>query len=255
MIIKNLPAVSSLKLAEMKFFLFLFLCICAFSLSAQNKKLNTGLIKDSITQYPVAFTAITNINTWKTVISNKNGVFHLLLTENSLLSFAAIGYNFDTLRITKEILAKDTLSIFLKPLTKSLESVTVYSKIKYNSYQMDSIKRRNEFFVNKSDYAIPTFSNGNSGTGIGFNLDHFYGREKRKRKVISLFEQMEQEQYINYRYNPVLVFEYTELQDDLLSLFMQQSRPNYNWLRTHTEKEDLLYYINDQLKLFQQKSK
>jgi hypothetical protein len=239
----------------MKFPLYLLACICALSLSAQNKKLNAGLIKDSVTQSPVAFTAITNINTRKTVISNKNGVFHLLLTENSLLSFAAVGYNFDTLRITREMLSNDTLTILIKPLTKSLESVTVYSKIKYNSYQMDSIKRRNEFFLNKSDYSIPTFSNGNSGSGIGFNLDHFYGREKRKRKVISLFEQMEQEQYINYRYNPELVFEYTELADDTLSLFMQQSRPNYNWLRMHTEKEDLLYYINDQLKLFQQKSK
>jgi hypothetical protein len=239
----------------MKFPIYLLACICAISLSAQNKKLNTGLIKDSVTQSRVAFTAITNINSRKTVISNKNGVFHLLLTENSLLSFAAVGYNFDTLRITREMLSNDTLTILLKPLTKSLESVTVYSKIKYNSYQMDSIKRRNEFFLNKSDYAIPTFSNGNSGSGIGFNLDHFYGREKRKRKVISLFELMEQEQYINYRYNPELVFEYTELADDTLSLFMQQSRPNYNWLRTHTEKEDLLYYINDQLKIFQQKSK
>jgi len=239
----------------MKFPIYLLACICAISLSAQNKKLNTGLIKDSVTQSRVAFTAITNINSRKTVISNKNGVFHLLLTENSLLSFAAVGYNFDTLRITREMLSNDTLTILLKPLTKSLESVTVYSKIKYNNYQMDSIKRRNEFFLNKSDYAIPTFSNGNSGSGIGFNLDHFYGREKRKRKVISLFELMEQEQYINYRYNPELVFEYTELADDTLSLFMQQSRPNYNWLRTHTEKEDLLYYINDQLKIFQQKSK
>ena len=170
-----------------------------------------------------------------------------------MLSFAAVGYYFDTVRFTKEILLQDTIHIYLKPLTKSLANVTVYSNKKYSAYQLDSIQRRTEFFTGKSDYAIPTFSNGNSGTGIGLNLDHFYNREKRKKKVITLFEQMEQEQYINYRYTPQFVNEFTQLTDDALSEFIQQSRPSYSWLRKHTEKEDLLYYINDQLKLFQKK--
>ena len=205
----------------MKFFIGICLSLIAFTASAQKKGLNIGIIKDSVTQEIITFTSITNLNNSKTVISNKAGLFYLNVDENSLLSFAA---------------------------------VTVYSNKKYNAYQMDSIQRRTEFFTGKSDYAIPTFSNGNSGTGIGLNLDHFYNREKRKKKVITLFEQMEQEQYINYRYTPQFVNEFTQLTDDALSEFMQQSRPSYSWLRKHTEKEDLIYYINDQLKLFDKKN-
>jgi len=33
-------------------------------------------------------------------------------------------------------------------------------------------------------------------------------------------------------------------------LFMQQYRPSYNWLRKHTNEEDILYYVNDKLKIF-----
>lgn len=237
----------------MKFLIGISLSLLAFTVSAQKRVLHVGVIKDSATQEIITFTSITNLNNSKTVISNKAGLFYLNVDENSLLSFAAVGYYFDTVRISKEILLKDTIRIYLKPLTKSLANVTVYSNKKYSAYQLDSIQRRTEFFTGKSDYAIPAFSNGNSGTGIGLNLDHFYNREKRKKKVITLFEQMEQEQYINYRYTPQFVNEFTQLTDDALSEFMQQSRPSYFWLRKHTEKEDLIYYINDQLKLFQKK--
>ncbi len=237
----------------MKLLICSIFSLLALTSIAQQKVVSIGIIKDSVTREIIPFTAITNLNNNKTVISNKAGLFYLNMNENHLLSFAAVGYYFDTIRINKEILQKDSIHIYLKPITKSLESVTVYSKIKYNAYQKDSIKRREEFFINKSDYAIPTFSNANSGAGLGFNLDHFYGREKKKRRVVSLFDKMEQEQYINYRYTPQLVNEYTQLNDDALSDFIQQSRPSYNWLRKHVEQEDIVYYINDQLKLFQKK--
>jgi hypothetical protein len=190
----------------------------------------------------------TNISLNKTVLSNKNGVFKISAGENQLLSFASVGYNFDTLRCTGTILQKDTLYIFLTPFRRTLQEVTVTSK--YTGYQLDSIERRNDFFQTMSDHTIPVASNANSGAGIGLNLDHFYDREKRKRKVIGLFDQMEQEQYINYRFPPLLVSKYATLSEDSLSLFIQLYRPSYDWLRKYTTQEDILYYINDKLKLF-----
>jgi len=234
----------------MRSFLIFFLTVFISSAFSQNKVYLSGTLKDSISNQPLQFASVTNVTTRQTVLSNKNGFFKIAVSQNQLLSFASVGYNFDTVLINEKKLQKDTLHILLSPLTKSLADVTVYSNMKLSAYQSDSLKRRNDFFQTMSDHTLPVFSNGNSGSGIGLNLDRFYGREKRKKKAIDLFDQIEQEQYINYRFTPLLVSKYATLSADSLSLFIQQYRPAYSWLRKHTEEEDVLYYINDKLKLF-----
>ncbi len=230
-------------------FSIVFSLVTAASFS-QNNLMMKGVLKDSITHNALPFASVTNMNTHQTVLSNKNGFFKISISLNQLLSVASVGYNFDTILMNEKNILKDTLHIFLSPLTRSLSEVTVYGKIKLSAYQLDSIKRRKDFFETMSEHTLPVFSNANSGAGIGLNLDHFYNREKRKRNVISLFDLIEQEQYINYRFNPELVSKYTTLSNESLETFMQQYRPTYNWLRKHVEEEDIIYYINDKLKLF-----
>lgn len=234
----------------MRYVFILILCFTTSLGFAQNTSLITGCVRDSISHEIISYTSITNIGIKKTVLSNKNGQFKINAKENDLLSFASVGYTFDTLRLSKKNLPTDTLFIFLSPLTRSLQGVTVVSSHNYSAYQLDSLQRRKDFFQTMSDHTIPVTSIANSGAGIGFNLDHFYNREKRKRRVIHLFDQMEQEQYINYRFTPLLVSKYATLSDDSLSLFIQQYRPTYNWLRKNVQQEDIFYYINDKLKLF-----
>lgn len=224
--------------------------LTAFASYSQNNLIIKGTVKDSITHQPVSFASVTNMNSHQTVLSDKNGHFKISVSINHLLSVASVGYNFDTLLMNEKNTQTDTFRIFLSPLTRSLADVTVYGKIKFSAYQLDSIKRRKDFFETMSDHTLPVFSNANSGAGVGLNLDHFYNREKRKRKVISLFDLMEQEQYINYRFTPQLIAKYTSLPNDSLEIFMQQYRPTYNWLRKHVEEDDMIYYINDKLKLF-----
>jgi hypothetical protein len=232
----------------MRYFFLLILCFALSTGFTQNNILITGCVRDSISHETIPYTSITNIGIKKTVLTNKNGQFKINAKENQLLSFASVGYTFDTLRLTKKNLLKDTLYIFLSPLTRNLEGVTVISR--YSAYQFDSLQRRKDFFQTMSDHIIPVTSLANSGAGIGINLDHFYNRENRKRKVINLFDQMEQEQYINYRFTPSLVSKYATLSDDSLSLFILQYRPTYDWLRKNIHEEDVFYYINDKLKLF-----
>lgn len=234
----------------MRYFFLLILCFTFGTGFTQNNILIIGCVKDSISHETIPYTSITNISIKKTVLTNKNGQFKINVIENQLLSFASVGYNFDTLRLTKKNLQIDTLYIFLSPLIRNLQGVTVISRLKYSAYQLDSLQRRKDFFQTMSDHTIPVASLANSGAGIGINLDHFYNREKRKRKVINLFDQMEQEQYINYRFAPSLVSKYATLSDDSLSLFIQQYRPTYDWLRKNVQQEDVLYYINEKSKLF-----
>ncbi len=136
----------------------------------------------------------------------------------------------------------------LNPIYKSLDdvSVTAYT----NRYSADSLERRNQFLAKVGKNKIAVFSSANSGAGIGFNIDHFSKYEKNKRKAYKLFEMMEKEQYINYRFSLLLIKKYTQLQNDSLFNFMQSYRPSYKWLRKNSTEEDLKYYINEKLKLF-----
>lgn len=223
-------------------------------LNAQQKTSIIGVVKDSVTNAIVEFAAITNMAKKTTVMSNTNGFFKIDVAKNNLLSVAAVGYNFDTIRITDDIQQLDTLIVFLHPLAKRLADITITSKSRLTQYQIDSMERKKDFFINRSDIKLPVVSLANSGVGMGINLDHFYNREKRKRSALDLFNAMENESYTNYRFTPNIISKYTNLKGEKLVDFIQQNRPSYSWLRTHTSEEDLLYYINDRLKTFNNKN-
>ncbi len=238
-----------------KSLLILLFITTIITTNAQLKKNIVGVVKDSVTNTIIEFASISNINKKNTIVSNTAGVFKIDIVLNNLLSVAAVGYNFDTIRVTEALLQADTLVVLLHPLANKLADVTVFTTTKFNQYQLDSIERRRDFFINRSDVKIPVVSLANSGIGMGINLDHFYNREKRKRSAIDLFNNMEDESYTNYRFTPMLVNKYTQLQGEALVTFMQQYRPSYIWLRYHTTEEDMLYYINDKLKSYNKKNK
>jgi len=233
----------------MKHFLLLSFIILTLSSNAQ---FINGIIKDSATNQPITFAFVTNINTNKTTLSNKTGYFSVNTKPTEIISIAAVGYAFDTIHITTEMLNKKEIVFLLNPLSHTLPSIIVKSNI-YTIYQLDSMERRKAFFGTRNQHTQPVFSIANSGAGIGLNLDHFYKTDRDKRKAINLFTQIENEQYINYRFTPQLILKYTSLSADSTLLFMQQYRPAYKWLRKYTTEEDMLYYINDKLKLFLKK--
>jgi len=235
---------------DMKNILRSFCCLLiCLQINAQSKTHTWAYLKDSITKEGVGFVAITNMSNKKTVMSNANGRFKLEAKENQVLSFAAVGYNFDTVLVTSDLLNKDTIFIQLHPLVRNLTDVTVVSRTKFSPYQLDSIQRRKQYFGTRSDHKLPTVSYANSGVGVGLNLDKIYSKsEKQRMKFIDFYYDLEKQEYINYRFTPQLVSNLTGLKDEDLSMFMQQYRPTYQWLRAHPTDEDLMYYINEKLK-------
>jgi hypothetical protein len=222
------------------------LCISLITFS-QKKKLY-GIVKDSATKEIIEYASITNVSTNKTTVSNTKGRFSIEVSNEQILSIASINHYFDTLQLNEKILQQDTLIIYLKAITQNLKEVTVTAIL--NRYQNDSTQRRKRFLEDVGSTLIPTVSTANSGAGMGINLDRFSRKEKNKRKAFELFEKMEKEQYINYRFSPQFVIRYTTLRNDSLFDFMQQHRPTYKWLRKHVTEEDLKYYINDKLKIY-----
>ena len=222
-------------------------CVMTLCSIAQRKEVK-GVLKDSVTQLPVGFANITNLNSGKTVITNNNGLFSIEVGIGDMLSFSYIGYHFDTLRYTNDYASMPQLQLTIKPLTNALENVTVRSK-GYSQYHLDSMERRKEFLANTGALK-KAVSGANSGAGIALNIDRFSRHEKAKRNAYDFFDNNEKEEYINYRFNSKLVNTYTGLQSDSLQLFMQQYRPSFDWLRAHLSEEDIKYYINDNLKNF-----
>ena len=80
--------------------------------TAQQKSSIIGVVKDSLSDAIIEFASITNISKKVPVMSNTKGYFDIDITKYNLLLIAAVGYNFDAIRITDEALQLDTLVIF-----------------------------------------------------------------------------------------------------------------------------------------------
>lgn len=236
----------------MKRVLFFALIFLSTAVQAQ-KKTVWGYLRDSVTHEPIILASVTNLNTDKTVMTSATGRFKIEVLENHILSFAAVGYHFDTIYYNNQHLLADTLLLLLSPLTYSLGNVTVTAK-GMSRYQLDSMERRKDFLQDIVNYKIPAISQANSGAGIALNLDHFSKHERHKRKAFIFFESNEKEAYINYRFPAAMVTKYSGLKDEALQQFMQQYRPVAEWLRKHGSEEDIKYYINDKLKQYFKRS-
>jgi hypothetical protein len=224
----------------------------SLQISAQKSKAVIGYLRDSITHAPIVLGSVTNNNTHETVMSGNSGRFKIMVKENEILSYAAVGYHFDTVQFVHKLAQQDSIEIYASPLAHDLGNVTVTAK-GMSAYQMDSIERRNDLLHDMVSYKKPTFALSNTGAGLGISIDRFSKHEKSKRRALDFFDAHEREEYINYRYSAKLVEESTGFKDETLRNFMQQSRPSYDWLRANTSSEDILYYINDQLKKFSSK--
>lgn len=226
--------------------LSLLLCVC-LTASAQKKAIS-GTITDSVTQKPVSWASILSVMNGNIVLSKKDGGFIVDASEGQILAFSANGYYSDTLTVSKDVWEKGTLLVRLKPIRSTLEGVTVTAGI-HDEYQQDSIERRRYFLQTIGENKIPVVGRANDlGFGIAFNLDHYSKIEKNKRQARSLFDLVEETAYVNFRWEETLVEKYTGFSDEALADFMQKARPTYSWLRKHTTTEDLVYYINSQLK-------
>lgn len=229
------------------FFILLFsMCSCC---QAQTITLS-GWLKDSITHFPIRNGTMLNEKTRAVFQTDANGLFTLKLAPGDLVLAAARGYHSDTLRYS--FLSTDTLTLFLSPTGDILPNVTVSSR--YNKYQLDSIDRRSTFDLMRGNALSTISKQRHEGFGIVLNLDRFTKRKYQdKRNQEKSFESTERIAYINYRYSPTMVAYYTGFKGDTLRQFLYENTPSYQWLRQHTTNEEVIYYMNERLKMFHQR--
>lgn len=229
--------------------LLLILSVCLLSLSSKAQQTYIyGYIKDSLTELPIQDVHVSGNRGDTSDYTNSSGLFVVKASMGDTLTFLRVGYFTQKVALTQGVLI-DTLRIIMVPKTHELESVTV-SSYGYADYQADSADRR-KYFEEVIGYAKPLFDNANSGAGLGISLDRIFShKEKNKKRAFKLFKDVEEDKYIDFRFNSILVHSYTGFKGEKLQRFMRKYRPSYNWLRSHTRQIDLLYYINAKLKKF-----
>ena len=225
-------------------YLLLALCIISTVSNAQGFVLK-GIVKDSVTEFAISGAKVTNTNSNKSIFTDQNGFFHLVVAPNDLVRLDAANYTSGFL--TYSVLFNDTISVFLSPSGKILPTVSVTSR--YTKYQIDSMSRKREFEENRGN-RLSTVSSA-PGFGIAINLDKiFKNKYKYQRKNEKRFSAVEKASYVAYRFSPQLVASYTGLKGNALQRFLNQFTPSYEWLRAHPTNEEVMYYLNEKMKLF-----
>ncbi len=181
------------------------LLLLAFGIRSEaQSQFLTGYVFDSLSGVPVSSSNILNLNTGKSNLSRKSGIFSIMVAKDDLLAFSANGFYSDTIRIADSILELREIRHFFRPLPATLPNVTISGN--FTPYQADSIKRRADFMKSIGSTDIPVAGRPNSGAfGVALNLDHFSKSQKKRRSALSLFDVMEEDAYINSRWNESLV--------------------------------------------------
>lgn len=128
---------------------------------------------------------------------------------------------------------------------------TVVVEEKRKSYQLDSLANRREY-RKVFDYAPEYISS--AGGGVGVNLDALFSMRKIKRMEAfrEHLVQLEQEKYVDYRFNKLLVQKLTGMQSPALDSFMVQYRPSYEMLLSFETQYEYYKYIRDSGNFFQE---
>ena len=230
-------------------FLLIAFCLAACWCSAQ-KYVMYGLVKDSSTHFAIGGAKIVNTTRKKNATADPNGFFRIEVVPNDLIRISSTDYKASL--ITYSILFADTITVFLSATGKTLPTVSVASS--YTRYQFDSMNRKKEFEQNRGT-RLSRVSRA-EGFGIAVNLDRlFKSKYKYQRKNEKRFDEMEKAAYVAYRFSPNLVALYSGLKGQQLENFMNSHAPTYEWLRKHPSNEEVMYFINDQLKIFRAAAK
>lgn len=231
----------------MKKILFIVLIVLVGFVAKAQQQMVWGYLRDSISNEPIELASVTNTNKKKTVVTNNKGLFKIEISKNDILSISAVGYHYDTVLYSGLIAASDTLQLYIVPITRNLNNVTVQNS-GVSQYSLDSLERMADFKESMISPPVKAVELSNSGAGFGISLNRLSSREKSKRKATELFNNSEKEAYINYRFSASMVTKYSGLKNEALQSFVQRHRPTYEWLRKHPKEEDIKYYINDKLK-------
>ena len=210
------------------------------------------VVKKGTTEILIGVTVI-NRNQQKSNRSDMGGNYKIPASPGDTILFSSAGYQPDTVIVSAYMFSESWL-IDLSPNIVALPSVSVDE---VSNYQIDSLKRRDEYrflLDKKHPVTLMNEKRPGDGPGLSFSPLGYYSKEERnKRRLKRRLKQEEEDYYIDYKFPPARVAQLTRLKGDSLQLFLRLYRPSYAFCRK-ANSEDILLYINDKLSLFRKRS-
>jgi hypothetical protein len=119
--------------------------------------------------------------------------------------------------------------------------------VRPKAYRYDSMENREEYRKVFDYEPQGVVGPSGSGLGVGVNLDMLFGA-RRNRQMLSLQRRLieeEQDKYVDYRFNRVLVRKITGLKGPPLDAFMRLYRPTYDFIKNCENDYEFYKYIKD----------
>jgi hypothetical protein len=230
----------------LRYLLPITLLVLLFSVThAQNRV--SGTVFDSSRINFVPGVRVIN-NAGQFAITDSLGKYTITVAEKDSLAF--IFNNKSTIKFAVHTAPNPNqfdvaLQVPYKGKYKILKEVVVRSK----SYKEDSIANR-EAYAKIFNFQKPTIqtSIGPGGT-VGADANEIinmfrFKRNKRLKAFQLRLEEAEQEKYITYRFNKILVKRITHLEGKQLSFFMMMYRPTYEFASNADELVFNQYILN-----------
>ena len=217
---------------------------------AVSQQVLTGKIRQKNTDAILALVTVVNRTQKKYNVSDAGGNYRIVASPGDTITFSSAGYHPDTnYVVASELQDKDGYVVYLEPNMVELPTVLVGQ---LSNYQLDSIQRKVDYawLDERHKVRLAGDQTPTDGVGIGFSPVTYFSKEERNmRQLRQQVKSEEKDFYIDSRFPPSYVSMVTGLKGDSLQLFMITYRPTYNFCRS-ASNEDVLLYINEKLKLF-----
>jgi hypothetical protein len=207
----------------------------------------TGKIFNKKNNDIIVYATVHNLTRSKFNVSDAGGNYKIVAALNDTLIFSSAGYFPDTIIVNATM-----MSLPYNVLMAQKVVVLPTAIIDENNYQLDSLKRREDYY---DFYKSPAtkFAGGSTpekGFGIVFSpFTFFSSKERQKRKLRKRLAEEEEGYYIDYRFSKKYIADLTRLKNDSLVLFIDRYRPSYKFCR-RSSRQDMLFYVSNCMKKF-----
>lgn len=231
--------------------LFYIFCICISTISlAQQKKQGfikvSGNVYDISARQPIEAVAVLTTSGMGT-LTDSLGKYEITVRWTDSIWFSMLGKT--TIKFPVDTISNvEEFNVMIHVRVSELPEVKVRSK----NYKLDSTENRKEYakYFNYKKPSLVLLDNRTYSPGsvsVGFDLQEIINmfRFKRNRSLAAMQKrliQQEQDKYIDYRFNKSFTRKLTKLPQLQLDSFMNEYRPDYEFLKTVNEIE-FGYYI------------
>ncbi len=216
----------------MKHILYIIALFFLFIAKSEAQTIIKGEVKDLETNSYMDNVNLKNVYTQQGLTIKADGKFSIAVKKGELIEFSKVGYQTVRIRILSEK-EPEYYKIVMNKAPIELREVDIRGKPL--DYKKDSIRYRKTYDIvmrkeHKDDVDMRSMP-----------LAMLSKKNRQEWAFQEMYEQWEQEKYIDFVFNDKLVSRITYLQDEELKTFMRLYRPRYDFVRNVSEYEYLDY--------------